>query len=83
MGLANFSAEDPNAKKKKNKKNAAKSRVQLWTDLFKKTKLEPEDIEILKDDLVLRGVESVRINPNASWSSLASTSLLRLHLDYD
>ena len=65
MGLANFSAEDPNAKKKKNKKNAAKSRVQLWADLFKKTKLESEDIEILKDDLVLRGVESVRINPKS------------------
>jgi hypothetical protein len=37
----------------------------MWADLFKKTKLEEEEIEILKDDLVLRGVESVRINPKA------------------
>ena len=65
MGLGAINAEDPNAKKKKNKKNAAKTRVQMWADLFKKTKLEEDEIEILKDDLVLRGVESVRINPKA------------------
>ena len=65
MGLGAINAEDPNAKKKKNKKNAAKTRVQMWADLFKKTKLEEEEIEVLKDDLVLRGVESVRINPKA------------------
>ena len=37
----------------------------MWADLFKKTKLEEDEIELLKDDLVLRGVESVRINPKA------------------
>ena len=37
----------------------------MWQEMFKKTKLEQTDIEVLKEDLVLRGVELVRINPKA------------------
>ena len=51
--------------RRKGQKNAAKSRQQLWDDLFKKSKLEKEDIEQLKRDLVQRGVESVRLNPKS------------------
>lgn len=42
--------------KKKGKKNAAKSKIQLWADLYKKSKLDREEIEGLKEDLVQRGV---------------------------
>ena len=31
--------------RKRGKKNAAKSRAQLWLDLYKKSKLDKEDIE--------------------------------------
>lgn len=51
--------------KKKGKKNAAKSKNQMWVDLYKKSKLSKEDIAILKDECVQRGVDSVRINPKA------------------
>ena len=51
--------------KKKGKKNAAKSKIQLWADLYKKSKLDREEIEGLKEDLVQRGVHTVRINPKS------------------
>ena len=53
------------ADRKKGKKNAAKSRNQLWIELWKKTKPEKAEIQGLKDDLVQRGVETVRLNPKS------------------
>lgn len=38
--------------KKKGKKNAAKSRNQMWAELYKKSKLSREDIAMLKDECV-------------------------------
>ena len=56
MGMGDSAtAMDDGPKKqssKKGKKNAAKSRVQMWQDLFKKSKLTKEDIAKLKDQLV-------------------------------
>jgi hypothetical protein len=37
----------------------------MWIDLFKKSKLDKVEIEALRQDLVQRGVESVRLNPKA------------------
>jgi len=51
--------------KKKGKKNAAKSRNQMWAELYKKSKLSKEDLAILKEECVMRGVDAVRINPKA------------------
>lgn len=38
--------------RKKGKKNAAKSRNQMWFDLYKKSKLEKHEVNALKEDLV-------------------------------
>ncbi len=55
MGDTGLNQKKPD--KKKGKKNAAKSRNQLWLDLYKKSKLDKNDIERLKEDLVQRGVK--------------------------
>ena len=69
LAALDASATDMNSPKKqdrkKGKKNAAKSRAQLWQDLYKKSKLAKEDVERLKDLLVQRGVETVRVNPKS------------------
>lgn len=52
--------------KKKGKKNAAKSRQQMWTELYKRSKLSKHEVEALRDELVHRGVECVRLNPKAT-----------------
>ena len=52
LGLASVTAGAAKKDKKKGKKNAAKSRNQMWVDLYKKSKLEKGEIEELKDQLV-------------------------------
>ena len=37
----------------------------LWQDMYKKSKLTKETIDLLKEDLVIRGVETARINPKS------------------
>lgn len=54
MGDTGLNQKKPD--KKKGKKNAAKSRMQLWQDLYKKSKLDKHEIDRLKEDLVQRGV---------------------------
>lgn len=68
MGDSATAIDDDAPKKnnsKKGKKNAAKGRVQLWQDLYKKSKLSNEDVAELTDALVQRGVEAVRVNPKS------------------
>lgn len=52
LGLEEDNAGGPAREKKKSKKNAAKSRNQLWIELYKKSKLSKGDIEELKVELV-------------------------------
>ena len=63
-GLGNITS-GPGKEKKKGKKNAAKSRQQMWQELYKKSKLTKHEIEELKDQLVQRGVDCVRLNPKS------------------
>ena len=37
----------------------------MWAELYKKSKLSKEDLAILKEECVQRGVDAVRINPKA------------------
>ena len=64
-GMGAGGAAATKKEKKKGKKNAAKSRNQLWLELYKKSKLEKAEIEELKEGLVQRGVQYVRLNPKA------------------
>lgn len=60
-----FGAEPKKDNKKKGKKNAAKSRNQMWNDLYKKSKLDKSEIAQLKQSLVQLGVKMERINPKS------------------
>ena len=51
--------------KKVKPKNETKSKNALWQDFFKKSKLTKETIDLLKEDLVIRGVDINRINPKS------------------
>lgn len=51
--------------KKVKPKNETKSKNALWQELFKKSKLTKENIDLLKEDLVIRGVDINRINPKS------------------
>lgn len=37
----------------------------LWQEMFKKSKLTKDVIDELKEELVVRGVETARINPKS------------------
>ena len=51
--------------KKVKPKTETKSKKALWQDFFKKSKLTKETIDLLKEDLVIRGVDINRINPKS------------------
>lgn len=51
--------------KKVKPKNETKSKNALWQDFFKKSKLTKETIDLLKEDLFIRGVDINRINPKS------------------
>jgi len=59
------SVQEKKEDKKSSKRNEAKNKAALWQEYYKKSKLTKAEVDQLKHELIIRGVDQHRINPKS------------------